>query len=1253
MRRRIRAQLTILQAGQRFCAHITSEGDNVSDDGEGNNFLEELYAEYMSGAENVGGQWEELFRRWRAEGRQPAQNRATKPDPLQRKIHSSVDRQATAADEVTRSDLPPKPRAAAQPAITPYAQKLVDRRRPTETVTDEKVVLKGADRTVAKNMDKSISVPVATSVREIPCRLLLDNREIINSHLAMRRGGKVSITHLLSFAMVEALVEMPEMNVSYALDENDKPVMVKHENINFGLAVDVQGPDNQPALVVPSVKAAETMSFSEFVGAYEELVDRARERKLTVDDLTGTTASLTNPGGFGTTHSIPRLMAGQGLVLGVGAMDYPAQFRGTSDAALASLGVSKVVTLTSTYDHRVIQGATSGRFLKLLEEKLLGLDGFYDRVFVSLRIPNKPFKWEKDREYDPVREMPKAARINDLITAYRTRGHLIADTDPVSFRIKRHPDLEMASYGLTIWDLDRTFPTGGFAGTTHMTLRETLDRLRAAYTRTIGVEYVHIQDPSQREWFYERLETRPSKPSRERQIQILRKLGEAETFETFLQTKFVGQKRFSLEGAESLIPALDSVLQAATDHGLSDVAIGMTHRGRLNVLSNIAGKSYAQIFSEFDEFVDPGTQAGSGDVKYHLGTEGTYTSPEGGTINVYLAANPSHLEAVDSVLEGVVRAKQDVIGMGDEYPVLPILIHGDAAFAGQGVVAEVLNMSQLPGYRTGGTVHFIINNQIGFTTSPSDSRSTTYATDIARGQQIPIFHVNADDPEAVCRVSKLAFDYRTEFHKDAIVDLMCYRKRGHNEGDDPKMTQPVMYSLISSKRSTKRLYEEALIGRGELTAEEAEQVSSSNHVTMDDSFAEVRQSHDYSQNRVESAAASLGVPQSQLEDAGTMVGWQSAIPAAVIERIGMAHTDTPEGFETHPKIAKLFEQRFEMSKNGNIDWGFAELLAFGSLLIEGVPVRLTGQDSRRGTFAQRHATVHSQNSGAEWTPLENLAEGQAAFEIYDSPLSEYSVVGFEYGYSVERPDALVIWEAQYGDFANGGQIIIDEFIASAQSKWGQSSSLTLFLPHGYEGKGPDHSSARIERYLQLCAEDNLLVVQPTTPANHFHLLRHQAFARPRRPLIEFTPKQLLRLRANTSSVADFTSGEFQPVIGDPTHGDGARRILLCSGRIYYDLVSERERRGAESTAIVRLEQLYPHPIEAIRAELARSPEAELVWVQDEPANQGAWSHLALNVFPVLGRGVKLASRPASASPATGIHSTHDCESRDVLDLAFA
>ncbi|CEA08600.1 Multifunctional 2-oxoglutarate metabolism enzyme [Arthrobacter saudimassiliensis] len=1126
----------------------------------------------------------------------------------------------------------------------------------SQTEEDKVTVLRGPAKAIATNMDLSLSVPTATTVRAVPAKLLIDNRIVINSHLARARGGKVSFTHLLGYAIIRAAAQFPSMNVYY--DEIDgKPTAVQPAHINFGLAIDMPKPDGTRLLVVPNIKKAETLNFSEFWQAYEDIVKRARAGKLTADDYKGTTISLTNPGGIGTVHSVPRLSKGQAAIIGAGALEYPAEFQGSNEKVLARNAVSKIITLTSTYDHRVIQGAGSGEFLKIIHQLLLGEQGFYDEIFESLRIPYEPVRWSPDIQVNPEEQINKVARIQQLIHAYRVRGHLMADTNPLEYVQRRHADLDILNHGLTLWDLDREWPTGGFGGKPMLKLRDILGVLRDAYCRTMGVEYMHLQNPEEREWFQDRLEAPYSKPTRDEQLRILSKLNAAEAFETFLQTKFVGQKRFSLEGGESLIPLLDSVLSDAAEAGMEEVGIGMAHRGRLNVLTNIAGKTYAQVFREFEGIQDPRSVQGSGDVKYHLGTEGTFTSDSGKTTKVYLAANPSHLEAVDPVLEGIIRAKQDRLDQGDEFPVLPILIHGDAAFAGQGVVAETLNLSQLRGYRTGGTVHVVVNNQVGFTTAPTSSRSSVYATDVAKMVQAPIFHVNGDDPEAVVRVAQLAFEYRQRFNKDVVIDMVCYRRRGHNEGDDPSMTQPMMYSLIEAKRSVRKLYTESLIGRGDISQEEAEQALRDYQGRLERVFAETHAAQTSPIpviTKDTEAVSDLERPAAQQEGNSIVSPATTAIAPETLAHIGKAHLAVPEGFTVHPKLKALLEKREQMSRNGGIDWGFAEVAAFGSLLMEGVPVRLAGQDSRRGTFTQRHAVFHDRVTGAEWTPLAELDPNQAKLWIYDSLLSEYAALGFEYGYSVERPDALVLWEAQFGDFVNGAQTVIDEFISSAEQKWGQRSSLVMLLPHGYEGQGPDHSSGRIERFLQLCAEDNMIVANPSNGASHFHLLRRQAYSRPRKPLIVFTPKQLLRLKAAATSVEDFTQGDFQPVI--PEHAEldanAVDRVLLVSGRLYYDLLAQRQKAGDDKTAIVRVEQLYPLPLAEIRAAVEKYPNAELVWAQDEPANQGPWPFIGLNLAPELDRRLRLVSRPASAATSTGSAKRHAVEQDILVRKAF-
>jgi multifunctional 2-oxoglutarate metabolism enzyme len=1190
--------------------------------------VDELYQRYQADPSSVDRAWWNFFADYQPQPSEPASPAApgglTGPAP---------------------SVAPPAPAAAAAatPQLAPAAP------------PGEQVRLRGAAARTAANMTASLVVPTATSVRAVPAKLLVDNRIVINNHLARGRGGKVSFTHLIGYAIVRALALVPEMNNAYA-DVDGKPVIVQPGDVNLGLAIDIRKADGSRQLLVPSIKSAQTMDFRQFWIAYEDVVRKARGGKLTVEDFAGTTISLTNPGTIGTEHSVPRLMQGQGCIVGVGAMEYPAAYQGASAETIARMAISKTVTLTSTYDHRIIQGAQSGDFLRVIHQLLLGEDGFYDEVFQALQIPYEPVRWERDIQAGHEDDITKAARVHELIHAYRVRGHLMADTDPLEYRQRKHPDLDINQHGLTLWDLEREFATGGFGGEPRMELRRILGVLRDSYCRTVGVEYMHIQNPEERAWIQARVERPNGRSNKDEQLRILSRLNVAEAFEMFLQTKFVGQRRFSLEGAESLIPLLDAVLTEAARGQLHEAVLGMAHRGRLNVLANIVGKSYSQIFNEFEGNLDPSTTHGSGDVKYHLGAEGTYRVSGGGEIRTSLVANPSHLEAVDPVLEGVVRAKQDVIDMGEPgFTVLPVLIHGDAAFAGQGVVAETLELSQLRGYRTGGTVHIVVNNQVGFTTAPESARSSVYSTDVARMIQAPIFHVNGDDPEAVVRVGRLAFAYRQEFAKDVVIDMICYRRRGHQEADNPSFTQPLMYDLIDAKRSTRKLYTESLIGRGDITMEEAEQALRDYQQELERAFTETR---DALTRPPEPGSVSR-------PDTGEAPADHGAVPTAIsvetVKKIIGTQIDMPEGFTPHPRLLPQLQRRAAMIEQDEIDWATGELLAFGSVLIDGHAVRLIGQDSRRGTFGQRHAVLVDRHTGEEYTPLRQFNGPSAKFHVYDSLLSEYAAVGFEYGYSVARPHALVCWEAQFGDFINGAQTIVDEFISSGEQKWGQRSGVVLMLPHGYEGQGPDHSSARLERFLSLCAQDNMTVATPSTPASYFHLLRWQALSGRVKPLIVFTPKSMLRLKAATSAMTEFTSGAYLPVMSDPAFtaesggGDPAavRRVVLCAGKVYYDLASQRQKTGRSDIAILRVERLYPLPAAEIVAELARySAATEIAWVQEEPANMGAWPYMGLRLPNVVGRPVNLFSLPASSAPAGGSAKAHAAEHAGLVEAAL-
>ena len=1236
-------------------------GDQFAEQFGANEWLvEEMYERYLQDPASVDSAWKTFFVNFTpatngsvstpvAPAAVQAPRGGIPPVPKSAKVASaSAAPEVQATQPLVQQSLKPTPgvvntqpvlRQAFSPTPTPADPIVVP--APVLATPDAGTteILRGVPARVVASMEASLSVPTATSVRAIPAKLMIDNRIVINNHLKRGRGGKVSFTHLIAFAMVKAMRAMPEMN-SFFTQLEDKPAIGRPAHINLGIAIDLAKADGTRQLLVPSVKGCENLDFAQFWASYEAMVLKARNGSLSVEDFAGTTVSLTNPGTLGTVHSVPRLVVGQSMILGVGALDYPAEFQGVSEETLARLAISKTVTLTSTYDHRVIQGAQSGDFLRRIHEILLGAENFYDEIFSALRIPYEPIRWVVDIEFARDEEVNKTARVQQLIHAYRTFGHLMADIDPLEYKQRSHPDLDVVTHGLTLWDLDREFATGGFGGKPIMKLRKILGTLRDSYCRAIGVEYMYIQDPQERMWVQQRVEVGAPTLPREEQLRILYKLNGAEAFESFLQTKYVGQKRFSLEGGETMIPLLDAVISAAADSGLDEVCIGMPHRGRLNVLANIAGKSYGQIFQEFEGNYAKNAVNGTGDVKYHLGTEGIFTSESGATTKIYLAANPSHLEAVDPVLEGIVRAKQDRLNVRGAYSVLPILVHGDAAFAGQGVVAETLNLSLLRGYRTGGTIHVIVNNQVGFTTSPDASRSSTYATDVAKSISAPIFHVNGDDPEACVRVARLAYAYRQEFHKDVVIDMICYRRRGHNEGDEPSFTQPMMYKLIDAKRSTRVLYTEALIGRKDITEEEAQEVARDYQSKLEGVFAAVH-------NLQPDDAPHARIPHSSEPSAVN-----TSIDEATARKIAQTQVSVPEGFHVHPKLTPQLQKRIDSLNEAAIDWSMGEALAFGSLLLDGMPIRLAGQDSRRGTFSNRHAVIIDKENGNEWTPLRGLISDENQFFVIDSLLSEYAAMGFEYGYSVARPEALTLWEGQFGDFGNGAQTIIDEFISSALQKWGERSGLILLLPHGYEGQGPDHSSARIERYLALCAEENMTLAQPSSPSSYFHLLRWHAKNPAQRPMIIFTPKSMLRLRAASSALSEFTQGNFQPLISDNAVTNAAR-VIFCSGRIYYDLIAERTRLADENTAIVRVEQLYPLPKKELAQEAAKHPKANLLWVQDEPANQGPWPFVALNTIETFeDRTLRPVSRRATASPATGNHFVHEEEEKALLMEAF-
>ncbi len=1135
---------------------------------------------------------------------------------------------------------------AGAPPVAAMAPAAVE---PVLSGSEELMPLRGTAARIAENMAISATIPLATSQRIVPVKVVDENRRLINHHRALLGRSKVSFTHLIGWAIVKSVLANPSLNHAFASNGAGELFRVVKKEINFGLAIDVAGRNGARSLLVPSIKNAGAMSFAQYMAAFDDLVARARAAKLGVPDFQGTTISLTNPGTVGTMASMPRLVSGQGAIIAVGAMDYPPEYRGVAPEKIAALGIGKVMSIGCTYDHRIIQGAESGMFLGSMQSLLDGEQNFYEEIFEGLHVPYAPVKWAPDNAQaslvlpEPSVEVVKDAAVIHLINAFRVRGHLMADLDPLGDEPAWNPELDPLSYGLSIWDLDRHFYVDSlahaFGDRRQATLREMVDLLRETYCGKIGCEYMYIQRPEEKLWLQQRMESpeHAFKLSKEEKIRIFDDMLQAEEFEHFLDRRYIGQKRFSLEGAETTISILAELANLAADNDVQEVVIGMAHRGRLNVLANIIGKPLGQIFSEFEGNIDPASAQGSGDVKYHLGASGVHKAPSGREIVVSLAANPSHLEAVNPVVEGMVRAKQQRLGDRERSRVIPFLVHGDAAFAGQGVVAETLNLSQLHGYRTGGTLHFVINNQIGFTTLPEDSRSTAYATDIARMVQAPIFHVNGDDPEAAVRVLRLAFDYRRQFKRDVVIDMLCYRRHGHNEADDPAYTQPVMYRKIREQPSAAVLYGQHLAATKVLTAAEVEAGRKRVSDRLNAAFDANKAAGPWVLN------PAIAHPPANLS---------TAISRDLLERVVDGIAFLPSSFHIHPKLDGFVKKRREtLAKDGPVDWAFAEAVAFGSLVLEGIPVRLSGQDSGRGTFSQRHLSFYDFEDGHRYIPLQHMSETQARFNVYDSALSEFGVLGFDYGYSVSDPQTLTLWEAQFGDFSNGAQIVVDQFIATAEQKWSQTSGLVMLLPHGYEGQGPEHSSARMERFLLLCAEENIRVANCSTPAQYFHILRRQMATSPK-PLVLFTPKSLLRSAAAVSSFSELTNGSFREVIGDSLDPSRVRKVVFCTGKVYYDLVAAREAKKIEDVALVRIEELYPFPEQAVRNVLARyNPGVELIWCQEEPRNMGAWRFM-FGYFKGLERAIHYAGRVKNASPAVGSHKRHAEEQKRLVEDAL-
>ena len=1219
--------------------------------------VDEMYEQYLANPTSVSATWQEFFADYRPPGAAPSpvvshDTTDTAPSPA---APSPAAPSPTAPSPAAPAPASPAGAAAAAGAAAPAPS------TPAPAPAPEGEPIRGVAAKIAQNMQASLEVPTATSFREVPARLLEVNRNVINGYLGRTRGGKVSFTHIIGFAIVRAITDhLPQMNNAFLEGPDGKPRLLKDRPVNLGLAIDQEKKDGTRSLIVPVIKHADTMDFQTFVNSYDELVRKASSNKLAVEDFAGATITLTNPGTIGTERSVPRLMPGQGAIIGVGSLTYPTGFAAADPRTIADLGISKVMTISSTYDHRIIQGAESGLFLKKVNELLLGQEGFYESLFASIGVPYTAVHWNRDdnpadREQGAIEKQMKVA---NLINMYRVRGHLIADLDPLAAEPPQmHPELDPAFYGLTIWDLEREFLTGfnsgvyaPVGGLERMKLGDILGVLRDAYCRTIGIEYTHITSTDEKRWIQQQVEGAKQTLEPDEQRHILNTLNAAEALEKFLATKWMGQKRFGLEGAESTIAILDAILDSAADREMSGAVLGMAHRGRLNVLVNIVGKSYTKLFKEFEGHVDPDSIQGSGDVKYHLGQHGTFTARSGRTIPVELAANPSHLETVNPIVEGMARAKMDAIPEGEgavRFPVLPILLHGDAAFAGQGVVAETLNLSLIKGYKVGGTIHVIINNQLGFTTDPSAARSSEYCTDVAKTVQAPIFHVNGDDPEACVRVARLALRYRQQFNKDVVIDMVCYRRHGHNEGDDPSYTQPLMYRSIDARRSVRKVYTESLVRRGDISIEEAEVFLADFNERLQSALEETRQS----------APVGEVIAKPHPPAKGVLPAAETAVSAEMLDRVYEALSSHPDGFTVHPKLAKQFETRTKMYRDGEVDWALGEAFAFGTTLLEGTSIRLTGQDSRRGTFSHRHSTLVDNHNGDEFVPLSLLTSDTTKLWIYDSLLSEYAVLGFEYGYSVTNPAALVMWEAQFGDFMNGAQIVIDQYITSAEDKWNQTSGLVMLLPHGYEGQGPEHSSARIERFMSLAAEDNIQIANPTTAAQFFHLLRRQMHREVRKPLIVFTPKSGIRAKNYRSPVSDFTAGTFRELIGDasPIDPNSVTRLVLASGKVGHEAAARRDALGANA-AVARVEQLFPWPYAAIKEELARYPNCtEIVWLQEEPENMGPWNGIKGRLFEAHGNQyeIRRISRSEGGSPATGKAAIHAQEQHEILDKAFA
>ncbi len=1145
----------------------------------------------------------------------------------------------------------------------------------------EAKALRGPAGMLAEAMNESRSMPTATSFRTLPVDVLDAKRKAINAALK-ERGMKVSFTHLIAWAIVKAATEWPVMARTYE-ERDGKPYAIEASQVNLGIAVDVERKDGSRGLMVPCIKAAESHDFAGFHAYYEDLITKTRENKLTADDFKGTTITLTNPGGLGTVASVPRLLTGQGTIVACGSLAYPVEWAHAPADKIKALGVSKVMTMTSTYDHRVIQGAESGSFLRRIDQLLQGEDGFYEEVAESLGIPVDPIATAHAAAasapplaaaappapgVEPDTELLQAVQAaTSLLKAYRTHGVLAARVNPLGDEPKGDPALDPENLNLTPELMSKIPASILRIGVEGETLLEVLPRMREVYCGTIAYQIEHLSSHQQRVWLREMIETgwhrAPLAPEDKRAL--LHRLIEVFRFERFLQKAYLGQKMFSIEGLDVVVPMIDEIATLARENGAAEVMIGMAHRGRLSVLAHNLGRSVESIMAEFEgakaleqvKAIAAIPHAGTGDVKYHHGAEGLLTTPHGEQIKMRLYPNPSHLEFVDPVVTGGARADQTEHSgpklKHNPSVVVPVLLHGDASFPAQGVVAETLNLQSLDGYSTGGTIHIITDNQVGFTTDPAEGRSTPYAGDLAKGFNCPLIHVNADDPEACIAAVRLAMAYRDQWARDVVIDVIGYRRYGHNETDEAAYTQPKMAAQIKEHPPVSEIYASKLASEGVVSAEEIEAEGKERNEALQAALKELRRKMEAGEyeDPTSTAVGTGELDRTKSPDVDT------AVSEKRLRSLSEELLRVPDSFTIHRKLRKPLMRRIEALDTGEIDYGHAEALAFASLLTEGTHIRLTGQDTERGTFSHRHLALHDEKTGLKYLPIQNLSGALAPFELHNSPLSEAACMGFEYGYSAASPESLILWEAQFGDFANSGQVISDSFIVSGESKWGQTSRLTLLLPHGYEGSGPEHSSARIERFLALAAEGNIRLANPTTAGQYFHLLRRQARIAKPRPLVVFTPKGLLRLKAAMSSLEDLTAGSFEFVLDDPRVTDRERveRLVLCSGKLYYDIDGHERREHATSVAIARVELLYPFARDQIAELIASYPNLkEIVWAQEEPKNMGSWKVMLRRMPELLPEGVEFryVGRPQRASPSEGYPAAHRLEQERIVLTAL-